>query len=341
MPWDRWTDDHLFKVAWMHYREGLAPDEIGARIGKAPSTVRKMLKRAKEQGIVQIGIVPRIQLKELEHLRHRVRGWFELVDVQLVPGREDLMEDPCPQEKQPEREVLVFSIAQAAARYLEDQLKDRDVLAVPWGRMLSYISRQLQPTRTLPGLVAVPMVGVMGVEADPVGWSFEANTIAAQIAAAFGGRAWQLPAPAVADRPCYKALLRHPLVSRALEKLAEATVAVVPIAPVDPENSTVVRMGLLKKEQVERLKGRGAVGEIASHWWFTQEGEPLTDEGSFPIGLGLEGLRRMVEQNRQVIAVVGASEQRIKPLWVALQQGLVNTLITDHITAERLLELKV
>ena len=39
----------------------------------------------------------------------------------------------------------------------------------------------------------------------------------------------------------------------------------------------------------------------------------------------------------KTIAVVGASRERILPLKVALNSGLVNVLITDHITAELLL----
>lgn len=337
MAWDRWTDQQLFEVARMYCEEGLTPLEVSARLGKSASNVRKMLKKAKERGIIKNLVVSPAPANDFRALAQRVRGWFELKDVCLVPGRENLMEDPGPHEK----EILVFSIAQAAARYLEDHLEDGDILAVPWGRMLSYISRQLRPQRSLPNLVVVPMVGVMGVEEDPVGWSFEANTIAAQIAASFGGRAWQLPAPAVADHSCYRELQRHPLVSKVLAKLVEATVAVVSIAPVDPENSTVVRMGLLSKERVERFIKNGAVGEIASHWWFDRQGRSLTDEESYPIGLGLEGLRAMVKKNCRVIAVVGASMQRIEPLWVALQRGLVNILITDSVTAQRLLEIRV
>jgi DNA-binding transcriptional regulator LsrR (DeoR family) len=143
----------------------------------------------------------------------------------------------------------------------------------------------------------------------------------------------------VAEPDSYGVLVHHPLVHEAVKKLREATTAVVPIAPVDPEDSTVVRMGLLSRVQVEKLQAQGAVGEIASHWWFDKRGNPLNEEGSHPIGLGLEGLQAMVERGRRVMAVVGASERRIPPLWVALQAGFVNTLITDHLTAERLLAL--
>ena len=55
------------------------------------------------------------------------------------------------------------------------------------------------------------------------------------------------------------------------------------------------------------------------------------------IGLGLDGLSEMVERRAKVIAVVGASRERIMPLRVALNSKLVNVLITDHKTAELLI----
>jgi DNA-binding transcriptional regulator LsrR (DeoR family) len=48
----------------------------------------------------------------------------------------------------------------------------------------------------------------------------------------------------------------------------------------------------------------------------------------------------MVATCRHVIAVVGADRSRVAPVYAALVGGLVNVLITDHITAQVLLERK-
>jgi DNA-binding transcriptional regulator LsrR (DeoR family) len=96
-------------------------------------------------------------------------------------------------------------------------------------------------------------------------------------------------------------------------------------------------MGLLSEDTVRSLVGRGAVGEIASHWWFDLQGRIVAEEEKHALGLGLDGLSRMVARRARVIAVVGASRERVLPLKVALNHCLVNTLITDHITARELL----
>jgi len=148
-----------------------------------------------------------------------------------------------------------------------------------------------------------------------------------------------LPAPALVERALGEVIEAIPLVRRVKELYEEATVAIVPLAAPDPERSTVVRMDLVSSDTVRNLVGQGAVGEIASHWWFDREGRTVEEPARHAIGLGLDGLSRMVKRRAKVIAVVGASRERIAPLRVALDHQLVNTLITDDVTAKLLLSL--
>ena len=185
----------------------------------------------------------------------------------------------------------------------------------------------------MPGLTVVPMEGVLGVDHDP----FEANILASSLASEFDGHSLLLPAPAVVDKSIGDVIEALPLVRRVMDHYERATMAIVPLASADPERSTVAQAGLMTVDAVKDLVGRGAVGEIASHWWFDQQGR-VVDQGEIQaIGLGLDGLSEMVERRAKVIAVVGASRERITPLRVALNSKLVNVLITDHKTAELLL----
>ena len=274
--------------------------------------------------------MPPLSDEDRTGLRQDVRYAFELEDVVLVPGREDLLYTST---ESATKEALVMAIAQAAARYLEDHLTNRDILLVPWGRMANYITRQIRAPRPLPGLTVVPMEGVLGVDYDP----FEANILASSLASEFDGHSLLLPAPAVVDKSIGDVIEALPLVRRVMELYKRATMAIVPLASPDPERSTVAQTGLLTVDAVTDLVARGAVGEIASHWWFDKQGR-IVDQGEIQAtGLGLDGLSEMVERRAKVIAVVGASRERIMPLRVALNSKLVNVLITDHKTAELLL----
>ena len=304
-------------------------DSLAADRGVEQSTIRRWLSRARKEGVVRTLVVPPLSDEERTTLRQDVRYTFQLEDVVLVPGREDILDV---QDESAPKEALTVSIGQAAARYLEDHLINQDNLLVPWGRMSNYIARQIKSPRPLPGLTVGPMVGVLGVEYDP----FEANILASAIASKLGGRSLLLPAPAVVDRKAASVVEAMPLVRRVMEFYREATVAIVPIASPDPERSTVVRAGLLSPAEVRDLMARGAVGEIASHWWFDDSGQVVQESATPAIGLGLGGLSEMVRRRAKVVAVVGASRERVSPLRVALNHRLINVLVTDHVTAQLL-----
>ncbi|MCL0100042.1 hypothetical protein M1O55_04160 [Dehalococcoidia bacterium] len=320
----------LVSVAIRHYELGETIDNLASDLRVDQSTIRRWLSKARKDGIVQTLVVPTLDGEERVRLTQNVRYKYELEEVITVPGRTDVLEvsdDSAP------KEAVVISIAHAAARYLESHLTNQDILLVPWGRMANYIVRQVKAPRNLPGLTVIPMEGVMGVEYDPS----EANILASALASKFGGRSLLMPAPAVVDKKVGNLIEKLPLVKRVTKLYKEATVAIVPIAPADPNLSTVVRMGLVNLEIVEDLVGRGAVGEIASHWWFNSNGNIVNQEQTHAIGLGLDGLTDMVKRRAKVIAVVGAGKERIRPLKVALTSRLANILITDHVSAQLLL----
>jgi len=322
-------DDLTFKIARKRFAQGKSVGEIAVEEGLDPSTVRRRLRQATEMEIIHVLVTPPIHHLQLTNLQIEVQERFQLKDAIIFPGLEDVMDE----ESSPEKEAVLIDCCRRAAEYLVGSLKDGNTLAVPWGRVAYYISGQLSPRVSLHNLAVVPIVGVMGVRTHP----YEANTIAARIASSFGGHSYLLPAPAVVDSSSYDTVTQLPLVREAVDKAKKADVLFTPIAAPNPEASTIVRMGLATEEQVRRMKEQGAVGEIASYWWFDKNGKPIKAPDVQPVGVGPEEIYDIVEQGGTVIAVVAASKERIAPLKVALEQRMANVVITDHVTALELL----
>jgi DNA-binding transcriptional regulator LsrR (DeoR family) len=327
----RVEDDALtFQIALRYYVEGRTAQEVADDLRLERSFVSRRLKEARLRGMVHILVTPPVQLQELRGLERRLKAHYPLKEAVVVPGREDVMDA----ESSADKESVLLACCQAAAQWLMDTLQEGDTLAVPWGRVASYVAGQLSPGTTLRDLVAVPIVGVTGVTTHP----FEANTIATRIATAFGGQSLLLAAPAVVGPEAYEVLHRLPLVKRVLDQARRANVVITPIAAADPETSTVVRQQLATAEQVRYAMAQGAVGEIGSFWWFDRYGRQVEMPDARPIGLGLRGLADVVRDDRMVVAVVAASRARVAPLRVALEQELVNVLVTDSVTAQELLK---
>jgi DNA-binding transcriptional regulator LsrR (DeoR family) len=321
-----------FHIAWKYFCEEKTTQEVADELRVERSFVSRRLKEARLRGMVHILVTPPVRVQELRGLERRLKSQYPLAEAVVLPGREDVMDA----EESPDKESVVLSCCQAAAQWLADTLKDGETLAVPWGRVASYIAgqlNQLAPSSSLKNLVTVPIVGVTGVTTHP----FEANTIAARIAAVLGGRSLLLAAPAVVTPEQYEVVAHLPLVRRVLERVREADVVITPVAAADPRTSTVVRQGLARPEEIEYLMEQGAVGEIGSFWWFNHLGRLVELPQARPIGLGLDGLAEIVRDGRKVVAVVAASRARVGPLRVALEQELVNVLVTDQVTAQELL----
>jgi len=326
----RAEDDALtFHIALKYYVEGRTAQEVADELRLERSFVSRRLKEARLRGMVHILVTPPVLLQELRGLERRLKSQFPLKEVTVIPGREDVMDEDTSADK----ESVVLAACQAAAQWLTDTLKEGDTLAVPWGRVASYVAGQLNPTFSLRTLVTVPIVGVTGVTTHP----FEANTIAARIASVFGGQSLLLAAPAVVTPAAYDVVCEIPLVKRVLDHAHRAQVVITPITAAHPSTSTVVQQGLATPDQVRYAMAQGAVGEIGSFWWFDRYGRQVEMPDARPIGLGLRGLADVVRDDRMVVAIVAASRARVAPLKVALEQELVNVLITDSVTAQELL----
>jgi DNA-binding transcriptional regulator LsrR (DeoR family) len=327
----RAEDDMLtFHIALKYFTENKTAQEVADELRLERSFVSRRIKEAKLRGMVHILVTPPVRVQELRGLERRLKSHFPLKEVTVIPGREDVMDA----EQSADKESVLLACCQAAAQWLTDTLQDGDTLAVPWGRVASYLAGQLNPTFSLEDLITVPIVGVTGVTTHP----FEANTVAARIASVFGGQSYLLAAPAVVTPEAYEVISQIPLVKRVLDQAMKADVVITPVTAAEPRTSTVVKQGLASPAEIRYLMERGAVGEIASFWWFDRFGRLVELPHARPIGLGLHGLADIVRDERKVVAVVAASRARIAPLRVALEQELVNVLITDQVTAQELLQ---
>ncbi|RME40419.1 MAG: hypothetical protein D6796_17215 [Caldilineae bacterium] len=325
------NDELLFEIAKMHFEEGLSQGEVARRKGLSRAKVNRLLQAARDRGIVRVLVVPRIGHAYLRAIEADLREAYHLKDVLLIPGREGTLRGELNPNTQ---EAIVERLALTAAQYLDGRLTDGDLLCINWGRVMRAVVDHLHPTKTLPNLKVLPFLGNLSANPD----SFEANLLVQEVASAYGGEVNWLVAPAIVRNLRQQEVVRElTLVKKTLDLIHRATIAITTIAPANARHSTVVKRGWLKPHEVQSLIDRGAVGEICS-WWFDAEGQEIRDEKIHPIGLGLNGLKRMVAEDRRVIAVVGADRERLAPIRAALVGRIVNTLITDHITAKYLLE---
>jgi DNA-binding transcriptional regulator LsrR (DeoR family) len=318
--------------------------EIARRKHLDEATVSRLLTFARDQGILlEIVQPPHAEMVALEALREEMEARLGLREVRLVPGLEELVpEDPARWDRplasalRRPRESIFRAAARAAAEFMKEKISEHRVLCLAWGQVVQAVMQFLPPVPRRPALEVLPMLGALQLRPGQT----EANSLVRQCADIFGAGSYAcLPIPSIVPGAQEKQVaVTLPLVRDVLERLEAVDFVVASVAAPDPERSTLARLGLVPPETIEGLIAAGAVGEICAHW-FDDQGMPVGDPVIQPIGMGLDGLRGVIRRRGRVMATVAGDCTRIRALAAAIRGGLVNVLVTDHVTGRALLRL--
>src|SRR3990172_1794462 len=204
----------MLRVARLYYEDGQKQEEIAAALGVSRPQVSRLLKQARERGIVQIRILdPTSTHEELEGALLRAFGLTGAVVVARAG---------------PSDELVRTRLGHAAARHLEEIVTQGDVVGIGSGRTLSAMATALRPARTIRASF-IPLVG--GLQQCPA--IFQANELARTIADKFRAEWQHLYTPAVLSDPqTLDAVLTSPPVSDVVNMWKTLTVAVVGIGNV-------------------------------------------------------------------------------------------------------------
>jgi DNA-binding transcriptional regulator LsrR (DeoR family) len=149
-----------------------------------------------------------------------------------------------------------------------------------------------------------------------------------------GGTATLLPAPGVVGSPeARRVLLKDRFVQEATELIGSMTLALVGIGAVEPSRMLASSGNVFSSAELESLRTQGAVGDICLRF-FDRNGSPVaTPLNDRVIGVDLARLRLA----DRVVAVAGG-RRKVAAIRGALTGRLVNVLITDVDTAQRLID---
>ena len=111
--------DLLMRVASLYYEYDYSQQEIAERLQISRSNISRLLKEAKQKGLVEIRIRKRIMT--FPAMEHEFHERFGLEHAMIVDGSDISY-----------REQL-SAAGQLAAWYLEETLRPRQVLAISWG----------------------------------------------------------------------------------------------------------------------------------------------------------------------------------------------------------------
>lgn len=137
----------LAQVASMYYEDNLTQDEIARQIGPSRSTVSRMLRKAREAGVIEITI--HHPWKSVPEMEKDLVARFHLGQARILLGR-----------GRPYEETL-RGLGVLAGRYMESIVVEGTVLGISWGVAVYSTVRAPRSDRRLP-ITAAQTVGAVG-----------------------------------------------------------------------------------------------------------------------------------------------------------------------------------
>ncbi|HEY2421275.1 MAG TPA: sugar-binding transcriptional regulator [Neobacillus sp.] len=305
----------VIEAAKLYYLLDYNQNEIAKTLGVSRPTVSRFLQQAKSEGIVQINIMD--PTEDVLNLSLQLKNKFNLKKAIVVP---------IPQF---ENHIIKNYLGEKAAAYLNEIVKDGDIIGVTWGTTLYHIAIELKQ-KFVKNVKVVQLKG--GVS------HAETNTYASEILYLFG-QAYNttphnLPLPAIVDHVVVKQAMeadRH--IRKILELGKQANIALFTIGSIKTD-SLLFQLGYFTESDLESLYGK-AVGDICSRF-FDKDGKVCNKSlNERTLGIDFEDLR----QKEHSILVAGGPN-KIEGILGALKGKYANVLITDQFTAKFLLDKK-
>ncbi|KUI97946.1 sugar-binding transcriptional regulator [Vibrio sp. MEBiC08052] len=308
--------DLLTEISVAYYQDGATQEEISKKYAISRAKVGRMLKQARDEGIVEITVKyhPVFSAKVEQRLIERFGIKRALIALDQ------------PNEAQQRQQI-----AGLVSNYLSSSLKNGQVIAVGQGRNVSAVAHHV-------GVISPKDVkfvcSIGGIH--PRGGMFNADHICRQLAKKYGGTSETLYAPAYAVNRAQKlAFMENDTIKQTLDLARKADVALVGIGDMS-ENSYMVDLGWFTPQEVvqSRLE-QGVVGDFAGYDFFDIHGQiAKTVMSDRIIGLSIEEFRPIAE-------VIAIAAENSKPLALlgALRTGAIDVIATSVSNALTILNL--
>lgn len=292
------------KAAWYYYMEDNTQAQIAEVMGVSRAKVIRLLEEARAQGIVQFSFrkndSQRVSAEQLLIDR------FGLKDAFVVPTPLD-------------SSAINQSIAQGAAHYVSDHLREGGYLNIGYGdtvsRMLGVLAKNREES-----LNVVSLTGGVSYYLPTVGTT------------AYSMHLFLTPSPlVVSSRQVRDALLDEKSLQDVSTMTEYADMSVVGIGAA-VEGATVLRNGILNEGELTVLKMQGAVGDVLNHFMDKDGNLIQTEIEDRVISTDLDKLRQL----KNVVGVAGGKD-KVTAIKAVLNGGYLNVLITDSDTAAELL----
>ena len=309
--------NQTYDAAQMYYVHNMTMDAIAARLGVSRATVSRLLKNARETGMVQIKLDD--SYRKRSELERRLGEKYR-VRVNMVNTRADAT----PIAK-------TARVTRAAATLLDSLVQDGTTIGVAWGATVTEVTAHL-PKRTVNGVSVVQLNGAGNAHHSGMPYL---GTLMGALAEAYNANIIHFPVPAFFDYADTKAAMwRERSVQATLRAQATVDVAIFGVGAFGGAiPSHVYSGGYFDASQQRALREQGVVGDMCTVLlrrdgsWADLE---MNQRASGPSPSELARIPRRI--------CVASGVHRAAVLRAALSTGAITDLVLDEQLAQALME---
>ncbi len=305
----------IYKVCRAYYEKGLTQQVIADRYGVSRIKVSRLLAKAQKEKIVQINIVvPKDHFVELENKLEDKYGLDEVIIIE---------------KKKNNPSGWIHDIGRVGAEYINSIINGKETIALSWGRTLLSVIDNL-PSASFPDLKVVQMLGGIG---EPQS-EYHGVDLARRFADSFGTRPTLIQSPGIVKNKFVCDELKSDLqIREALQTAAKADIAIMGLGVFSSESPIVKTDGILTEDDFNKMINDGIVGDMALRF-FNGNGEYVkTGLDERIVELTFEEISNIPRK----IGIAGGNE-KYEVIRAVARGKLVNVLITDSLTAQKLLK---
>lgn len=304
----------LATVANLYYNSDLTQNQIAQRLYTSRSKISRMLKEARELGIVEIYI--REPWERGIELEHQIKEIYHLKNIRVI------------MQKDGDKQKINALISEAAAYYLDSVLKKDMVVGISWGNTLYNIVKYIAANnhKNIP-ITVVPIMGAANI----ISPEKDALDLSKDLASAYGGKYQYIYAPLFLKKKEIKeSLIQDDNIKAALELACNADIILTSVGSITSKSWR----NYLSSKTLEILAQKGVVGHIGGHFYDRNGEEPETSLAERMIGIGKEDIRRCKET-----ICVALGKEKAEAVLGAVRGGYIGTLITDDVCAREMMQI--
>jgi DNA-binding transcriptional regulator LsrR (DeoR family) len=314
----------LLKAAYLYYIKDLSQNDIAKLLQVSVTTVSRLLKRAKEEKIIEFVI--RDPYVECIRLGEKLKEAFGLKDVVVAPS----VTDAGLSGEGANPDNVKKLVALEGARYLQRIIHERDVLGVAWGSTIYHMINYLNPSQK----VDATFVSLHGSISNCVD-EWDVRTLVSRMARAFSGRNYFLMAEGLmsSKRSAYM-IKREKNIKAVFEMFKNINISITGMGSFYPTPTSVLATpSYVSEAELQSLLGKNTVGDIMLRFFTWGGKECDTELIDRTISIDLEQYRKI-----ETKIVLASGEEKLYPVLESMKGKLLDVLITDYELANMILK---